>query len=367
LNPLESANKLLTCEDEVRCVLHPGGEILHAYPLLWGSIGLPKEVIALHNQIYETPDLSISSFNQVAIYGRNWLKRTSNNEPILPDEAFPFYCKFYFDHNYDPSSSQDLSNILPIDTSICWSILNFNCQIYGHWLLEGFPKLLSVKEFVSSHPEAESIPLVLPDVFPKFIKGSIRTILPDIPILWYSPSTHYVNAAKLLLPSLGRHYIYNQQVNRYLDSFTSTFNVITNTPHIYVARRSKSVWRCMENASEIEDIARLNGFAIIYPEELTFKEQVEIFSSARIVTGEYCSALHNTLFSPAETKVLSLNWINSCQSAIAAFRQQLIGYQMPIGGIPVTNNNISQLISFCLDPRIFSKKLCQIMAMDSTS
>lgn len=364
LNRPASANDLLSCENELRHVVHPGGDILHAQPLLWGSISLPQQVVALHNQTYKTPDLSISSFNSIAIYGRNWLKRTSNNEPILTDEAFPFYCRYYFEQHYDPSSRQDLSALIPIDITICWSILNFNCQIYGHWLLEGFPKLLTIKEFVASQPKAKSIPLVIPDVFPQFIEDCIRTILPNIPILRYSPTTHFVNADKLLLPSWGENYIYNLQTKKYLSALVNGYKDTSSTSAIYVARKSQSAWRCMENASEIEDIASLNGFAIVYPEDLSFAEQIRLFSSARIIAGEYCSALHNTFFSPSGTKVLSLNWINSCQSAIAAFRQHFIGYQMPIGGEIVTNTNTSQLKLFGIDPKLFEKKIRQIMAMD---
>lgn len=77
---------------------------------------------------------------------------------------------------------------------------------------------------------------------------------------------------------------------------------------IYVSRsRLKHGRRVFRNVEAIEAMFGEAGWECIHPEELAFEEQVRIFAEARAVAGDDGSGLHNTVFSPAGTKVICMD------------------------------------------------------------
>ncbi len=107
-----------------------------------------------------------------------------------------------------------------------------------------------------------------------------------------------------------------------------------NEDLLYVSRTKYSQgWHGINNEIEVQNTLRQLGFTVLHPEERTFSEQAALFSKARVVVGEFSSAMHNTLFSPAHTKVICLNWINNYQTEIARLQSHHIGYIRPSDGI----------------------------------
>ncbi|WP_197497452.1 glycosyltransferase 61 family protein [Cupriavidus sp. D384] len=74
---------------------------------------------------------------------------------------------------------------------------------------------------------------------------------------------------------------------------------------LFISRHAFSS-RQMINESEIRAILNAHGFETIYPEDLSFAEQVDTFRSAAMVVGSCSSALSNTLFCPEGTPVIGL-------------------------------------------------------------
>jgi capsular polysaccharide biosynthesis protein len=56
------------------------------------------------------------------------------------------------------------------------------------------------------------------------------------------------------------------------------------------------------------------------------ERQIRLFSHASVVVGEFGSGMHNTVFSPRDTKIGVLGFNNLVQSFIAALRSQRIAY-----------------------------------------
>jgi hypothetical protein len=82
-----------------------------------------------------------------------------------------------------------------------------------------------------------------------------------------------------------------------------------------------SLQRHITNIESLWHYAKVvHGFEIVHPEQLSWDKQVELFSRAKIVLGEYGSALHNALFSPKSTVILSVGVVNLHQSALGALR-----------------------------------------------
>ena len=97
----------------------------------------------------------------------------------------------------------------------------------------------------------------------------------------------------------------------------------------------------LTNRSEVEDLVRQVGYEIIKPEELPFSAQVETFRSARVVLGEFGSAMHNALFSGPLTRVglmQSANNFNLIQSQLAMIKSQDVFYAL---GKPEDGDNYS--------------------------
>jgi O-antigen biosynthesis protein WbqL len=75
----------------------------------------------------------------------------------------------------------------------------------------------------------------------------------------------------------------------------------------------------------------LYGFVEIFPETLAWDEQLALFAQAKFIIGDFGSALHNTVFTPAQTKVLVIlaQPYNFIQSGIATLNQHQLAYISP--------------------------------------
>lgn len=71
--------------------------------------------------------------------------------------------------------------------------------------------------------------------------------------------------------------------------------------------RSRIRRRRLRNESEIESLFERYGFRIIHPELLPIEAQIALFSDARMIAGLGGSAMHNTVFSDPEAKVLMVS------------------------------------------------------------
>ena len=78
-------------------------------------------------------------------------------------------------------------------------------------------------------------------------------------------------------------------------------NNLDNIGTNYTERR-----RCM-NEDQVAQMFIDHGFEEVFCENLTMKEKIGIFSSAKYVSGPIGGGMANALFCPSETKVLSIN------------------------------------------------------------
>lgn len=69
---------------------------------------------------------------------------------------------------------------------------------------------------------------------------------------------------------------------------------------IYVSRKNV-VFQRLENEADIEKIFEQAGFEIIYPERLSFKQQVKLFSEAKYIAGMSGAAMTNLIYVQQES------------------------------------------------------------------
>lgn len=87
----------------------------------------------------------------------------------------------------------------------------------------------------------------------------------------------------------------------YVSRRTWLHNNLENIGTNYTERR-----RCV-NEDEVAELFISHGFEEVFCENLSMKEKIAMFSSAKVVAGPIGGGMCNVIFSPPETKVISIN------------------------------------------------------------
>jgi capsular polysaccharide biosynthesis protein len=92
--------------------------------------------------------------------------------------------------------------------------------------------------------------------------------------------------------------------------------------------RRGSVATRVSNQEEIQSVFSDYGFEIVYPEELSLEQSIELFSQAKIIAGATGAAMTNIIFAPKNTVVLCLLGENTANNTIFSNIAGIIGQQM---------------------------------------
>lgn len=232
-------------------------------------------------------------------------------------------------------------------------LTNWNSSTYGHWLLEGMPKLLLLRRIAHQLPPLR---IVVPHSLPTWIAKWVELVLPNAAIERYDDVTEYLQCEALLMPTLllsPEHFPHPELATLLED--VRQFSPVETRPctRVFVSRVARNPFREMVNQAEIEQIALEEGLTLIRPETLSIPEQIAHFAQAKLIVGEFGSAMHNTLFSPPGARVFCLNWINPLQCYISQLKRQHVGYLLPSSGVPVTYVLGKARVGYHIDPRVF--------------
>ena len=91
---------------------------------------------------------------------------------------------------------------------------------------------------------------------------------------------------------------------------------------MFLTRGKLSSARALENNDAVEQLFQEEGFTLVSPESLGWRDQIALFQNAKIVAGEHGSAMKNMLFAPGGAVQLVINRLNPNQVTIAAMKQQ---------------------------------------------
>ena len=315
-----------------RVLLAGGGEAVPNRPMLWPAD--IEDVNALHDPA-ASPALTADAFVhfirdvQVGGYGCAVVK---DGRYVYNDSAYPYYARFYIEQGLsEPFWSVAALDPLHIDYPI-HVITHFN-PIYGHWLLEILPKLFAIGVLMKRGLMA---PILLPRAAAALLADTIALILPGCPIVEYDHERQTVHAVTVILPPMLQHnYVFNPLLRALLSDFLAPFRANPGPAAIFVSRSAlQGRFRAIADPDALDHASGAMGLTIVRPETLPWTEQVRIFASARLIVGEYGSGLHNTFFSPAGARVVSLNVMGNVQSSIANSFKQDVGYLLDPDGQP---------------------------------
>lgn len=173
---------------------------------------------------------------------------------------------------------------------------------FGHNLLEAMPKLLLLDRVPAAIEIATSLP-----------KSATFDTLAEAMGVDPSRVRHFrepLFCRRAYLPERLIH------IDRFIhplarDAFSKLRSVGTSSdierPERIFISRSKIHRRRLSNEAEIEALFERHGFRIIHPELLPIEAQIALFSDARMVAGLGGSAMHNTVFSDPDAKVLMVS------------------------------------------------------------
>lgn len=198
---------------------------------------------------------------------------------------------------------------------------------YYHWLIEVLPKLSTIHRFVP----LSAVPLIVPPVLKSFQADSLRMAgVNDSRLLPFDNGCWQIG--KLFFPSLpGPTGSPSPAAVRWLrEQFLPPRAQLakTGTKRIYLTRRDASQRRVL-NESQVIAFLEAEGFSTVCPGELTFAEQIEIFSHAEVVIGPHGAGATNMVFAPEGATLIEFfgeNYLNGCFWALANLRKQRYGF-----------------------------------------
>jgi capsular polysaccharide biosynthesis protein len=250
-----------------------------------------------------------------------------------------------------------LVRISPIKkiNNAAWVIDSYS-KNYFHWINDVLPKI-SFLQLNNPH-----CPVIIPAEFSnyRYIEDSLKLLNVSYLLL---PQKGICIINRLLLPKLGasgcQDPFYFPLVQKQLKTFTNR----TNKKKLFISRQ-KATTRNIVSSREIEKIMNRKGIEIVYPEMLTFKQQIDLFSSASHLIGVHGAGLTNMIFMNSGSRVLEIrrndDVINFCYYFLAGtchlkyyyFMGQSAGVSDSVQGdnILMDLNNFRQTLDIFLDP-----------------
>lgn len=343
--------------------------------LLWPE-DAPDHIRKLHSATTLCPSVEIVQIDGATLGGLGLVK--VNGDYWFPKGVFPDYTEksLHRQLTHDDRSVRRLwagalidskPRIIDIDTPV---IFPFHPNwIFGHVLIEIIPKLILLDSIFPKH-----YPILVSGVGKKWLLSMLREIVGDREIITFDHREEVVRAQRIitcsnLYTNSGIHPDCRALFNilrtkvltrvRGLSSGSSKKVFDPNAPSgVYVSRsRAKVDWHRIENETFLEGIAESYGLKVIHPQEMSFPDQIEAFQSARLIVGEFSSAMHNTVFSAPEAKTLVINCINNYQSHIAIAFHQEIGYVKPKSGWLASGTHGKGFQSISVDASDFENAL----------
>jgi capsular polysaccharide biosynthesis protein len=266
---------------------------------------------------------------ETLVFGKGLLVRDG---ALIELDRYTFHELGRFDYPFNASFLQVEATTIRIAPPARVRVVDEPCilisqggeAVWGHWLLDLWPRLVM----------ALRIPLrariILDSDVAPWVEGMLRLagIGPDR-ILWQAKGEETLLVRDLYLPSFLR---WRSAVSRWANLAWGLFPADPEAfpARLYISRTGTGEGSSLTNHAEIEALAERRGYTVVRPESLSLGRQVALFAGATHVIGEAGSALHNTVFSPAGTRVGVMlspsGFIRILQAGIGHVRGQPTGF-----------------------------------------
>lgn len=191
-----------------------------------------------------------------------------------------------------------LKNIFKISISKeknLFLIFNLWSTGYHHFITETLLKIAIYKQ------EFQNVTILVPANTPNFVNDAFKLL--DIEsLVVHKELTLYKELNIIENPNSG---LFNPRHLKILQNEFKQFQNLTNKKNIFLTRR-KSRSRKILNEQEIYNFLDENSFSVIETDEMSFLEQVNLFSNANILISSHGAGLTNMVFMPENSIIIEL-------------------------------------------------------------
>jgi Glycosyltransferase 61 len=173
---------------------------------------------------------------------------------------------------------------------------------YSHWVNRNLLKLA----LVEGHAECERLPLLINDDLRPYQQEYLDMLGIEATRLIRVPRNTVVACRRVAVPTLLRNHPKMRVGTDWLRRRLAPY-MAAGAPRglLFVSRRD-ALRRVIVNEQELAAALESQGFRVIVPSELTTREQIEAFSSSRVIVAAHGAALANLVFAPEGAIVIEL-------------------------------------------------------------
>ncbi len=217
---------------------------------------------------------------------------------LVPHSVFDGIPKKHF-HLYALYKALTQLTRFPRFSEQAYIIHNHWSNGYYHWMMESLVRLLHI-----SDPH-EKI-LLIPENYPSFAFESLE-ILGIKKIHAIPPNSNFWLRTLEIPENPWSGYSNPSHLEALRERFFDKLGILSSPPHrlLYVSRRY-ATRRKVSNEEELLPILQKYGIEVIYAEKLSLKEQIFLFSTAKLIISIHGAGLTNVLFMPSGSWVLEL-------------------------------------------------------------
>jgi len=188
-------------------------------------------------------------------------------------------------------------------------VFHRSCGAYGHFLIDGLCSLALLRETIQS----EGLKILVP----KFLPRRVMDVLGD---LGFPPDQLIVARGTVLLKDmvicsmLGSTNCTapSREIISKLRDFTRAKRDATPSRKIYLSREGAYSPRTVRNENDVIAEFQAHGFELIHPASLSLRQQIDLFSEAKVIAGNHGSAFANMVFTPPGAQIIDLmpeHWV----------------------------------------------------------
>ncbi|ESQ90769.1 hypothetical protein ABAC460_08025 [Asticcacaulis sp. AC460] len=162
------------------------------------------------------------------------------------------------------------------------------------------------------------------------------------------------------------HKVHRDVCHRIGEQFFDGLDMTTAQPPVYLSKTKmqRGVGR-IGNETVIEAYMAANGVAIVYPEQLSLRDQVRLFAQNRVIAGTGGTQFHTGIMAPPVARALALSATHSVNSNLVLFdrlNERTAGYVYDDRGYQEIKDQDGFLTSdYLADPEATARDLLAVM------
>lgn len=230
-------------------------------------------------------------------------------------------------------------------------------ETFGHWLVDFLPRLHVLHQ---AGFDIMTMRFVVPPTLTRFAADLLARLgIRQSQLVHYRYWREAIHTDLLVMPTGLRA---NNRLSPLFAAATAFWTAALHRAasgaprlrRVFVSRAGAPGARVLTNRDAIERAAQRRGYGIVRPEAHSLTDQVGIFAGARVIVGEYGSALHGSVYAPPGAVVVGLRGAlrhpSFVQSGIGEALAQPVGYVLGR-----TQGDVEQ--RFAVQPEDFERAL----------